>query len=302
VNPAVSPATIASAPEAAAAYAVCRRITRRSARNFYYAFLVLPRPKRDALSAVYAFMRQCDDISDEPGLLPAEKRRRLTTWLESLHGAVQGAHTDDPVLLALSDAVRRFDIPVRLLDQLAQGTAMDLEEGGGPVRYASFDELYSYCYYVASVVGLVTIRIFGYRDPQAEPLAEQCGVAFQLTNIIRDVQEDARMGRVYLPESDLAEFGCSAAELGNGSDSARLRPVLEREAERARQFYRAADQLLPLIEEDSQPALWVLVTIYRRLLEKIASRGYDVFRKKVELTTAEKLSVLTQGWWRRLAA
>jgi 15-cis-phytoene synthase len=301
MNPAVSQATVASAPEAAAAYAVCRRITRHAARNFYYAFLVLPRPKRDALSAVYAFMRQCDDISDEPGLAPGEKRERLASWLESLHRAIDGLHSDDPVLLALSDAVRRFDIPVRLLDQLAHGTAMDLDEDGRPIRYASFDDLYSYCYYVASVVGLVTIRIFGYRDAQAEPLAEQCGVAFQLTNIIRDVKEDARMGRVYLPEADLAAFGCSAADLDNGYNLVKLRPVLEREAERARQFYRAADQLLPLIEEDSQPALWVLVTIYRRLLEKIASRGYDV-RTKVQLSTTEKLRVLSQGWWRRLAA
>ncbi len=302
MSPAVSQATVAAAPEAAAAYAICRRITRRSARNFYYAFLVLPRPKRDALSAVYAFMRHCDDISDQPGLDPAERRSRLSAWLAALHRAVEGAHTDDPVLLALSDAVRRFDIPVRLLDQLAQGTAMDLGEDGRPIRYATFDDLYSYCYYVASVVGLVTIRIFGYRDPRAEPLAEQCGVAFQLTNIIRDVKEDARMGRVYLPESDLAEFGCSAADLGNGSSPAGLQSVLALQAERARQFYRAADQLLPLVEEDSQPALWVLVTIYRRLLEKIARRGYQVFRRKVRLSTAEKLSVLTQGWWRRLAA
>ena len=127
-----------------------------------------------------------------------------------------------------------------------------------------------YCHRVASVVGLVCIRIFGYRDPAAEPLAEKCGLAFQLTNIIRDVKEDAAMGRVYLPEEDLANFGISPAELRAAVDPARFRPLLAMEAERARQYYRAGDDLMPLIDEDSQPALWVLITIYRRLLEKIA--------------------------------
>ena len=285
-----------------AAYAVCRTIVRSAAKNFYYGFLVLPREKRDALSAVYAFMRHCDDLTDVQGVPANEKRRRLEDWLEQLHKALDGEATDDPVLLALSDAVGRFQIPVRLLEQLAQGTAMDIENEprAQGIRYRTFDELYSYCYHVASVVGLICIKIFGYRDPAAELLAERCGVAFQLTNIIRDVKEDAAMGRVYLPEEDLRKFGRSANELGNGFNASAFRPVLELEAARARDFYAAADQLLPLISEDCQPGLWVLVSIYRALLEKIARRKYNVFGKKIRLGLGQKLAILSRGFYRRL--
>jgi phytoene synthase len=154
---------------------------------------------------------------------------------------------------------------------------------------------------VASVVGLVCIRIFGYRDPAAEPLAEKCGLAFQLTNIIRDVKEDAAMGRVYLPQEDLAKFGVSADELLSTADPARFRPLLALEADRAREYYRAGDELIPFVDEDSQPALWVLITIYRRLLEKIAQANYDVFGGKITLTVREKLAVLARGFAKRLA-
>jgi phytoene synthase len=287
----------------ATAYSVCRSITRRAAKNFYYGFLVLPRHKRDALSAVYAFMRHCEDNSDELGPTMPERRQRLSAWLKDLHRVLGGEVSDDPVLLALADTVQRFKIPVGLLEQLAYGTGMDVEEAperSRGVHYQTFDDLYLYCYRVASVVGLICIQIFGYQDPVAEELAERCGVAFQLTNIIRDVKEDAAMGRVYLPEDDLARFGRSAAELSNGCDPARFRPVLQMEAERAYDFYRAADKLLPLIEEDSQPALWVLVTIYRRLLDKIARRKYNVFRQKIHLTKAEKLNILGRGFLRRV--
>ena len=169
-----------------------------------------------------------------------------------------------------------------------------------PVQYQTFDDLKLYCYRVASVVGLVCIHIFGYRDPAAESLAEQCGLAFQLTNIIRDVKEDAAMGRVYLPEEDLAKFGLSAADLLSTPETARLRPLLALEADRAREFYQAGDRLIPYISEDSQPALWVLVNIYRKLLEKIADRQYDVFSGKVTLTVPEKLRVLGKGFLQRL--
>jgi len=289
------------------AYAVCRGIARSSAKNFFYAFLVLPREKRDALSAVYAFMRHSDDLCDAPGLTLEQRKEKLAAWLDALHRVLAGEPTDDPVLMALADAQKRFDIRAELFDQLVYGTAMDLPTGGGEIVYRTFDDLRRYCYYVASVVGLVAIRIFGYRDPKAEPLAEQCGVAFQLTNIIRDVKEDARMGRVYLPAEDLARFGRTPSDLDpacleNGFDAASLRPVLELVAERARQFYGAAEQLLPLIDEDSRPALWTLVQIYRRLLEKIAKRNFDVFSERVRLTVPEKLGVLSRGLLQRLTA
>jgi 15-cis-phytoene synthase len=297
------------------AYSVCRGITRSNARNFYYAFFVLPKRKRQALSAVYAFMRRCDDIADDPGLSVAERRFKLDGWLDALHRAQQGQPTDDPILLALTDAQRRYTIPAGLLDDLATGTAMDVVDTDSDsqstpaadpaapaltVRYKTFDDLKIYCYRVASVVGLVCIHIFGYRDPAAEPLAEHCGLAFQLTNIIRDVKEDAAMGRVYLPEEDLAKFGLSAAELLANPDAVRFRPLLALEADRAREGYRAGDQLIDYISEDSQPALWVLINIYRSLLEKIAERQYDVFGGKISLTTTEKLRILAKGFVRRI--
>lgn len=316
----------------AAAYAVCRSISRAAARNFYYSFLALPAEKRNALCAVYAFMRHADDISDDPNLPSAEKRAQLDNWLDRLRRVIAGEPTDDPVLMAVADAQHRYAIPPALLETLVEGTAMDLQDaapGSCPAmpadagakeqetgngeretgngkratlssQYATFDELRNYCYHVASVVGLICIKIFGYHQPEAEPLAEQCGIAFQLTNIIRDVKEDAAMGRVYIPGEDLDRFELAASELSNGVQPTRFRRLLEFEAQRARDFYAAADQLLPMIDEDSRPALWVLVTIYRRLLEKIAARNYDVFGERVHLTAPEKLRVLAKGLWMRL--
>jgi 15-cis-phytoene synthase len=166
--------------------------------------------------------------------------------------------------------------------------------------YQTFAELYQYCYHVASVVGLVCIRIFGYKDPAAEGLAEKTGIAFQLTNIIRDVKEDAIMGRVYIPVEDLERFhhvpaDFSAAHMKNGVKPEKYLPLLSFEADRAREFYAAAERLIPLIDEDSRGCLWALVEIYRRLLDKIAERRFNVFDKKVRLTMPEKLIVLSKG-------
>jgi phytoene synthase len=291
------------------AYSVCRSIARAAAKNFYYGFVVLPRRKRNALSAVYAFMRRCDDITDDNAITPDDRRNKLADWLDKVHRALAAQPTDDPVLLALADAQRTYQIPIGLLDQLAYGTAADLDYGqpeasaNGELvaRYQSFEDLRQYCYGVASVVGLVCIKIFGYRDPAAEPLAEQCGLAFQLTNIIRDVKEDVAVGRVYFPQEDLAQCGLSAADLAAPNvDVARIRPLLAMEADRAREFYGAGEELIPLVNEDSQPALWVLISIYRRLLEKIAAQQYDVFSERVRLTVPEKLTVLGKGILKRL--
>ncbi len=299
-----------------AAYGVCRHITRTQAKNFYYAFLVLPRRKRNALCAVYAFMRHADDISDDEALPVAERREKLTALAEGLHRAVEGKATDDPVLLALAHTRKAYDVPMDWLDKLVQGTMMDLQEeaalnvtqtGGDTavatkriLTFSTFDNLYAYCYHVASVVGLVCIKIFGYRDPQAEKLAERTGIAFQLTNILRDVKEDAAMGRVYLPESDLQEFGITPEEVVAGMSRDRLRPVLALEGERALEYYKSAQELITLINDDSQPALWALVEIYRQLMEKIVAKKYDVFSERIRLTTSEKLRVLGKGFVRRL--
>ncbi len=302
------------------AYAVCRGITRSQAKNFYYGFLVLPQRKRNALCAVYAFMRHADDISDDAGLSPAFRREKLSGWMQALHDAVQGNPTDDPVLYALADTQRNFEVPLDWLDKLVHGTLMDVSEPEGSGRWTAgpsggagsatlartalsfrtFEDLYQYCYHVASVVGLVSIRIFGYRDPKAERLAEQLGVAFQLTNILRDVKEDAAMSRVYLPERDMETFGLGVDDLMRGVKIEQLRPVLQMEAERALEYYNSATELIPLVEDDSQPALWALAEIYRRLLQKIIDLNYNVLEQRVRLTTAEKLNVLAQGFLRRL--
>lgn len=289
----------------AVAYSVCRSIARSAAKNFYYAFLVLPKPKRQALCAVYAFMRRCDDISDDATLSFRDRRQKLSEWLDAVHRALAGYATDDPILLALTDAQRRYKIAPELLDQLAYGTAMDVpeqeEEQEITVRYRTFDDLQLYCYRVASVVGLVCIRVFGYKDPAAEPLAERLGLAFQLTNIIRDVKEDAALRRVYLPEEDLAKFAISPQDLRAPAYDPRFRDLLAMEADRAREYYQAARELIPLVAEDSQPALWVLARIYRRLLQRIAERQYNVFSGRISLTTREKLVILGKGFLQRLS-
>lgn len=315
-----------------AAYAICRGIARSAAKNFYYGFLVLPRHKRNALSAVYAFMRHADDISDDdtPGVSIAQKRQRLSDWQDALHRVVAGQPTDDPVLLAVADTQRRYNIPLDLFDQLVVGTAMDLNEGFPPVQvprplnapppfvmHPTFDDLYRYCYHVAAVVGLVTIRIFGYSGTQragtsrssagpvangetAERLAENTGVAFQLTNILRDVKEDALRGRIYFPADDLAVHALAPTDFIDVHDPARVRALLAEYAARARELYKSADRLLPLIDEDSRPALWALVEIYRRLLERIIASNFEVFGEKVRVPTHEKMVVLTRGLLRRL--
>jgi 15-cis-phytoene synthase len=298
------------------AYAVCRGIARREARNFYYSFRALPPAKRDALSAVYAFMRHADDISDDQKQSADARRARLRAWINDWHQVQSGSPTDDPVFLALADAQKKYRIPAERLDQLVEGTSLDLQniqeepnrEAASHVSTAvaspvirvhrTFADLYRYCYLVASVVGLVCIRIYGYEDPHAELLAERCGVAFQLTNIIRDVKEDAAMGRVYLPEEDIAKLNLSIDDFLQHParlDRARLRALLEVEAQRAREYYESANELIPLIHEDSRPALWVMVTIYRRLLDKIAEARYDVLQRRISLSASEKLRILGQG-------
>jgi len=297
-------------PQLTHAYAVCRGIARRAARNFYYGFRVLPSPKRNALCAVYAFMRHADDISDEPGAAIDVKRRKLTEWMDSATAVFNGKPTDDPVLMAVADAQKSFKIPVDLFEKLVHGTSLDLEITSTPEAPAlvcrTFEDLQKYCYYVASVVGLVCIHIFGYEDPKAELLAEDCGLAFQLTNIIRDVKEDSGLGRIYLPDEDLQRFQLgpqqlSPARLGTETKPEQLKPVLEFEADRARRYYESAKWLMELIDEDSRAALWVLVEIYSRLLQKITDRNYDVLTDRVRLTLWEKLKVLSRGFLLRIA-
>jgi 15-cis-phytoene synthase len=287
----------------AEAYAICRSIAQREAKNFYYAFRVLPEHKRNAMCAVYAFMRRADDIADDEAMPITVRREVMAQWVESWRTARRSGISDDPVFLALNDTQKRFAIPDALLEELVQGTTMDLEpcpETEMALQtFTTFDELYRYCYLVASVVGLVCIKIFGYTDLRAEKLAEETGVAFQLTNILRDVKEDAERGRIYLPLDLLHKFGVSidgVKALANGATMASNdRAMLHALAARAEEYYASASHLLPLIDADSRAALWVLVTIYHRLLHKIAKADGDVFTRRVSVTTPAKLSILAQG-------
>ena len=283
------------------AYAWCRAIAKNKAKNFYYAFVALPAPRRNAICAIYAFMRHADDVVDDESLPHEERRRRLHEWLATWRDVCRGADTPDPVFLAVRDAVRRFAIPLNLLDELVAGVEMDLNSAASdaPVTYATFADLYNYCYRVASVVGLVCIRIFGYRDHRAEKLAEETGIAFQLTNILRDVAEDAERNRVYLALEDLKAHGVSVDSLlhraPHAPPTANEHALFVDIAQRAEGYYQSALQLLPLINRESRPALWVLVSIYHGLLKRIQRADYDVFSRRASVPLAQKLGILAIG-------
>ncbi len=287
-----------------AAYATCRAIAKREAKNFYYAFVALPEPRRNAICAIYAFMRKADDLSDDESISREQRLLNLEQWQAAWRSASQTGATHDPVFIAVRDATQRFNIPLSLLDELIAGTTSDLKANpdDAPDTYATFADLYQYCYLVASVVGLVCIRIFGYSDPAAEKLAEETGVAFQLTNILRDVAEDAERGRVYLPLEDLAAHNVTLDAIlhrKQGSPpSANERALLAEIGARAEAYYASANKLLPLIDRESRPALWVLVRIYRGLLRRIRRADYDVFSKRISVPTFQKLEILAVGMTR----
>lgn len=282
------------------AYAACREIAKREAKNFYYSFRVLPRYKSDAMCAIYAFMRKADDLADDESISIEDRRIAMARWVADWRASRDGAPTSDPVFIAVNATQRRFSISDRLLEELVQGTTMDLEPRTSAIQtFATFDDLYRYCYLVASVVGLVCIRIFGYSDPSAEKLAEETGVAFQLTNILRDVKEDAERGRIYLPLDLMAQFHVSTDRIHELVSEAAMGPheraLLGELGNRAEKYYASADRLLPLIDADSRAALWVLVTIYHGLLRKIERSGYEVFGERISVATPRKLSILAQG-------
>jgi len=287
-----------------AAYTECRAIARREAKNFYYAFVALPKPRRDAICAIYAFMRRADDLADDENLSLKERRAALDAWLGEWRAVCGGEATGDPAFVAVRDATQRFGIPLGLLDELIAGVTMDLDRAAGdaPDTYATFADLYRYCYLVASVVGLVCIRIFGYTDPRAEKLAEETGIAFQLTNILRDVAEDAERKRVYLPQEDLAAHRIELDALLNRKPGAppaeNERALLKEIGERAEGYYQSAQALMPLIDRESRPALWVLVSIYHRLLKRMERANWDVFSERASLPMLEKIGILAVGMTR----
>lgn len=274
-------------------YRFCGALARREARNFYYSFLLLPRPLRRSMCALYAFLRHTDDLADEPAPL-AKKREALEDWRHSLDVALTTGLTFSwPGLPALVDTVDRHAIPRRYLEEVIDGVEMDLD----PRPFATFDELHGYCYRVASAVGLCCIHVWGYRSEagRAEELAGACGVALQLTNILRDVREDAARGRVYLPREDLERFGVAVEDLTADRPSDRLRALLAFEADRAGRFYDRAEPLVGLVEPVGRPVLRTIVGIYRGLLEEIVRRNYDVLSGRVALSPWRKAAIAVRS-------
>jgi phytoene synthase len=231
-------------------------------------------------------MRRCDDISDGDASLD-RKIELLQLWRKQLDPATDTCCRDDGILPAFHDTVRRFAIPAEYFHRILDGAEMDLTID----RYETFEDLYRYCFNVASAVGLVCLHIFGFTDERAKKHAEQCGIAFQLTNILRDVKEDAQMGRVYLPQEDLARFHYKPADLKQGIVDDRFRGLMTFETSRAQGYYDGARHLLQLVDQGSRPALWAMMEIYSRILEKIVRRGFDVYGRTIRLSNIEKLSI-----------
>jgi squalene synthase HpnC len=292
-------------------YDDCHRIARAAHSNFYYAFYLLPKPKRDGLAALYAFMRLVDDVADEGHDLAA-KQRGLADWRAALDDAitsqahiVEGSAALSPsspsgaaeVLPAVVDTMQRYKMPARYLHDLISGAEMDLTLRS----YPTFDRLREYCYRVAGTVGLTCTHVFGFHDPRALDLAEKLGLAFQLTNIIRDVHEDHAVGRVYLPEEDLARYGVSPQEFGKSEATLGVRELLRFEADRAWQCYEEGSALFGLIDPESRGALWLLVHTYSALLARIESLDFAVFGERVRLSKAEKMLFIAKARFGRVS-
>ena len=270
-------------------YSYCRRLTRRTAGNFYYSFLVLPREKREAMSALYAFSRLTDDLGDNDQ--PVEVRRAaLKDWRGALDRALDGA-AEGRVLPALVDTLRRYGFSPSYLHDLIDGVEMDLNR----TTYQTFDELRDYCHKVASAVGLCCIHIWGFTNDAAFEPARQCGLAFQLTNILRDLKEDAAEGRVYLPQEDLERFGYSAQDLRQGVCNDRFHDLMRFEIARAERFYQEAADLERWLEPDGKTVFGAMTAIYRGLLGEIKRLDGDVFGRRVRLSAWRKLRIA--GRW-----
>ena len=267
-------------------YAWCEGVARSQAKNFYYSFLLLSKPQRRAMCAIYAFMRYCDDLSDDEGI--PDRAAAIARWRADLAAALAGHPGDHAVWLAFIDAVTRYKIPHQYFYDMIDGVSSDLE----PRQIQTFEELYDYCYHVASVVGLTVIHIFGFESQDALLLAEKCGIAFQLTNILRDVREDAEKNRVYLPAEDLARFAVSP---GTFEPRERFLELMRFEAQRARDYYRESAPLVGLIDARSRASLRALIGIYSRLLDRIVASDYDVLARRVRVPTWEKLWVLMRS-------
>jgi len=276
-----------------AAYAECGRIVRASGSSFHQAFRLLPLERRRSLEALYAYCRVVDDAADGAADQTAAAREALATWRRELERVLVGTPTH-PVGIALADSVQRFAIPPQHLREILDGVAMDLE----PQRFATFAELRRYCYLVAGAVGLATIPIFGCRDPRSRDYAEALGIALQLTNILRDLAEDAERGRVYLPQDDLARFGYSERDLATHTRNDAFHALVAFQCGRARELYAAARAALTATDRRALAPAEGMRLVYRRVLAKIAAHPDAVFGPQVRLPRWQKVALAGVAWLR----
>ena len=283
----VSPAAVRES------YRYCRKLAKSRAKNFYYAFRLLDPMRRDAMCAVYAFMRYCDDLSDDPETDDKSLiQQSIALWRMDLDSSLKGRMGDSPIWPAFCDTVQRYSIPHRFFHEMIDGIMSDIE----PHEIETWEELYRYCYQVASVVGMTIIHIFGFESVRALLLAEKCGVAFQMTNILRDIREDADMGRVYLPREDLRRFGVSAEQFRMGLENDRFRSLMKFEASRAWACYEESEPLTGLIEKKSRRSLWALREVYTRLLTRIEKSNYAVLNKRISLSGTTKTMLMMRAF------
>ena len=261
-------------------------LTRRSGSNFYYAFLFLPRRKREAMYALYAFCRTVDDAVDQGGGSPGDQRRVLAEWRAELRRAYQGRPTQ-PIAVRLAEVIRDFPIPREHLEAILDGVEMDIDKR----RYASFEELYEYCYRVAAAVGLASNEIFGYSDLRARDYAVNLGIALQLTNIMRDLKTDAERGRIYLPLDELRRFGYAEDDLLRGRYTQANFELMRFQADRTHAYYRAARAALPRADRRRLAAAEIMGVIYRALLRAIEARRFRVFDRRIRLSTPRRLAL-----------
>jgi phytoene synthase len=261
-------------------------LARRSGSNFYYAFLFLPRRKREAMYALYAFCRTVDDAVDQGGGSPGDQRRVLAEWRAELRRAYLGRPTQ-PIAVRLAEVIRDFPIPREHLEAILDGVEMDIDKR----RYATFEELYEYCYRVAAAVGLASIEIFGYSDLRARDYAVNLGIALQVTNILRDLRTDAERGRIYLPLDELRRFGYSEDDLLRGRYTQAYFELMRFQADRTHAYYRAARAALPRADRRRLAAAEIMGVIYRALLRAIEARRFRVFERRIRLSTPRRLAL-----------
>jgi phytoene synthase len=261
-------------------------LTRRSGSNFYYSFLFLPRRKREAMFALYAFCRTVDDAVDQSSATPSEKVRALAEWRMELRRIYAG-RPSHPIAVRLAEVVRAYPIPREHLEAIIDGVEMDVEKR----RYGSFEELYEYCFRVAAAVGLCCIEIFGYTDPRARDYAVNLGVALQLTNIMRDLRTDAERGRIYLPLDELRRFGYAEEDLLRGRYTQAYFELMRFQADRTHAYYRAARAALPRADRRRLVAAQIMGVIYHGLLRTIEARRFRVFERRLRLSAPRKLAL-----------